>query len=156
VWIREHGDANKMSLVSTDEMTASGTRVHVVKCGACSKEIRVQELKTLLRHVDNATHVAALERGPETKISAWIREHGGANTMSLASNEISAGGKRVRLHVVKCGTCSKDIRVQYVSGLLRHVDCAAHVSALEPGLARHMAAPDVKTLRPAFRKRPRC
>jgi hypothetical protein len=145
-WIREHGDANTISLVSNDETTATRQRVHVVKCGACRMDIRAIQLNHLLNHVDSAAHVAALESGraPEYKVNAWIREHGEANTMSLVSNdEMSASGNRV--YAVKCGACSKEMRVRGATHLQCHVDSATHVAALHS-----------KTERLALRKRPRC
>jgi uncharacterized protein YecT (DUF1311 family) len=154
-WIREHGDANTMSLVSNDEMTASGKRVHIVKCGACRKEIRAVQLKPLLNHIDSATHVAALESGrePEHKVVAWIRDHGDANKMGF---EMVLNAKGKRTWNVDCGTCGKKLRVTDVGHLEKHVDCATHVSAFKCGRTRHMAALDSKTERLALRKRPRC
>jgi uncharacterized protein YecT (DUF1311 family) len=131
-----------MTVLST-EMTASGKRVLVVKCGACRTEVRASQLNALLNHVDSAAHVAALESGcgREHKVVAWIRDHGDANTMSLVSNdEISASGKCV--HVVKCGACRTEIRATELRlfPLLNHVDSAKHVAALAFGCAHKVEA----------------
>jgi hypothetical protein len=135
-WIREHGDANTMSLVSNDEVSAGGKPVHVVKCGACRTEIRVHNFKQLLDHVDASTHVAALASGraPEHPIDAWIREHGGSNSMTVISNnEVGSTGKPI--YTVSCRTCRTEIRATGVNHLLDHVDSAKHVAALESGRA---------------------
>jgi hypothetical protein len=39
-WIREHGPANQMTLVSNDEFNSSGRRVWVIPCGACDIRVR--------------------------------------------------------------------------------------------------------------------
>jgi DNA recombination-dependent growth factor C len=128
-WIRKHGGANMMTLVSNDEMTASGKRVHVVKCGACRTEIRAHQIKALLSHVNGATHVAALESGraPESKVDAWIREHGDANKMGF---EMVVNAKGARTWNVDCGTCGTKLRGIYgVGSLEAHVKSATHRSA---------------------------
>jgi macrodomain Ter protein organizer (MatP/YcbG family) len=132
-WIREHGDANKMAMLSNDDDASSGHRMYVVRCVPCNKNMRFREAEQLQRHVDSAAHVSALESGraPETKVDAWLREHGDANKMTMLSNDIASSGHRI--YVVKCGTCNKDLRVQSAKQLQCHVDCAAHVSALESG-----------------------
>jgi hypothetical protein len=61
-WIREHGDANKMTVVSNDETGSCGHRVWVISCAACDKSIRVTGVWALLRHTDAASHDAALSQ----------------------------------------------------------------------------------------------
>jgi hypothetical protein len=60
-WLREHGDANKMTALSNDDVTSNGDRMYVVKCRTCNKDMRVTGAKDLQRHVGTATHVSALE-----------------------------------------------------------------------------------------------
>jgi hypothetical protein len=144
-----------MSLVSNDETSANRKRVHIVKCGACRTEIRVNHLKQLLNHLGSAKHVAALESGhpPEHKVVTWIREHGDAN-MGV---EMVLNAKGARAWNVNCGTCGTKLRgVTGVGSLEKHLHCVTHVSALESGRTRHLVALDSKTERPALRKRPRC
>jgi predicted metal-binding protein len=134
-WLREHGDANKMTLLSSDERT-SGQRVYVVRCGTCSKDLRAMNVTALLNHIASPAHVSACESGraPETNIAAWIREHGDVHKMALLSiGEVAS--KRHRMHVVRCGTCQMELRVQDLSVLRKHIDSAAHVSAIQSGRA---------------------
>jgi hypothetical protein len=135
-WIREHGDANNMTLLPRDERNSGGNRVYVVRCGTCQMDIRVTTMTKLQIHVESAAHVSTLQTGraPETKVDAWIREHGDANNMTLLSrDERTSSGARV--HVVRCGTCSTDIRVTTMANLQIHLDSAAHVSKLQSGRA---------------------
>jgi rRNA maturation endonuclease Nob1 len=145
-WMREHGEANKMTLVSSDERTAGGGRVWVIRCDGCGREIRATGPKVLEAHAACATHAAALDpaHAPEPAVAKWIREHGEANQITVVSHEVRAHGKRV--WVIRCGACDKVLRVPDVHTLQRHV--ALHAAAPEGDDGR-------PTLRGAQRKRPR-
>jgi hypothetical protein len=128
-----------MTVLSCIEATSTRRRVYAVKCSVCSKDIFVQQVTQLQRHVDCATHVSALESGraPEHKVDAWIRDHGEASTMTLVSNEMLASDTRRarRVLVVKCDARRTEIRAPGLKPLLSHVGSATHVSPLEYGRA---------------------
>jgi hypothetical protein len=134
-WIREHGDTNKMTVVSNDEFNPGGQRVWVIRCGACDTVLRITGAGGLQKHAACAAHVAALDgEAPESKVTMWIREHGDANKMTVVSNdEINTGGGRVWL--IRCGACDTGIRVTAAGALQRHAACAPHVAALDSGRA---------------------
>jgi hypothetical protein len=103
-WLREHGPANRMTLVSNDEFNSAGRRVSVVRCGVCGTDINGTSATHFRKHADGATHAAALhpDTAAESKPAAWLREHGPANQMTLVSNdEFRASG--VRVWVLRCG-----------------------------------------------------
>jgi DNA recombination-dependent growth factor C len=136
-WIREHGDANKMTVVSNDEFNGSGGRVWAIRCSACGTTLRITGPKKLHRHAACAAHTVAVNtaRAPESKVATWIREHGDANTMTVVSNnEVNGGGGRV--WVMRCGACSTTLRVKSHNDLQKHAACAAHTAALNPARAR--------------------
>jgi rRNA maturation endonuclease Nob1 len=148
-WIREHGDANTMTVVSNDEINGNGARVWVMRCNACDTEVRTTSAGQLQLHVGGGRHVAALDpaRAPESKVAKWIREHGDANMMTLLpKDDVSARGSSQS--TVRCSACDKVIRVGFPSDLQKHVTSAAHAAAL----AREAGRPKC---RGAQRKRPR-
>jgi DNA recombination-dependent growth factor C len=135
-WIREHGDAHKMTVVSNDEVSCNGARVWTIRCAACDIVIRATRVNNLQRHVASAAHAGALDtaRAPESKVSAWMREHGDANKMTVVSNdEIDAHSHRV--WTVRCGACDTVLRVSTVFNLQTHDARAAHAGALDPAHA---------------------
>jgi hypothetical protein len=146
-WIREHGAANKMTLLPSAERrapsTSSGARVYVVKCGTCEMDMRVQSVINLRNHIDCAAHVSALQSGraPESNVDAWIRAHGAANKMTLQSIVQAVR----RIWVVQCGACNMVLRFESAHQLLLHAGCGRHIAALAS-----------KSEGPPLRKRLRC
>jgi hypothetical protein len=131
-WIRDHGDANKMSVVSNDETNHRGKRVGVIRCGACGTTLRVRGAACLQKHAVCAAHAAALEGGdaPESKLAIWVREHGEAQKVTMLSQgEPNARG--ARRWTIQCGACCKTICVDSLSQLQKHTTTAAHAAALE-------------------------
>jgi phage FluMu protein Com len=136
-WIREHGDANKMTVVSNDEITASKHRVWAIRCAACDKVLRAVSVDNLQTHASCFAHAGALDpaHAPESKVAAWIREHGDANKMTVVSNDEITAGKH-RVWTIRCAACDTVIRTAGVYNLQRHAACAAHAGALDPAPAR--------------------
>jgi hypothetical protein len=135
-WIREHGDANKMTLVSNDERSRGGIRVWVIRCDACGMTLRLRGPKDLQKHTDCAAHTAAVNtaRRPESKVVAWMREHGDANKMTVLSNDETSGcGDRV--WTIRCGACDATLRVSGARSLQHHAACASHTKAVASGEA---------------------
>jgi hypothetical protein len=133
-WIREHGGANQMTVVSSDEVSNNGRRVWVTRCDACATHIHAVAAQCLQHHANSARHAAALQPGtaPESGAAAWIREHGATNQMTFVSNdEVDTSGKRV--WVIHCTACGRDVRGSSVARFRKHADCAEHAAALEGG-----------------------
>jgi hypothetical protein len=134
-WIREHGNANNMTLLSSTEVPyRAALKVYTVTCGTCSMELRVTRVNNLQHHVDSAAHISALKsgRGRETKVIAWVREPGDTNTKTQLPNaEVTSNGTRV--YTVLCGICNTERRVMNVQHLEGHVGSAVHISALDGG-----------------------
>jgi hypothetical protein len=129
-WLREHGPANKMTLVSND---AGKWDIH---CDACGIDIRGTGAAQFQQHAERKGHAAALQSGcgSKLKLTAWLREHGPANQMTLLSSGFTSSGARVSL--VRCGACSKDIRIAGAAQFQQHTGTAKHAAALE-GCAAH-------------------
>jgi predicted small metal-binding protein len=134
-WIRAHGDANKMTVVSDDEVNSNRSRVWTIRCAACDTALRVTGAGDLQRHTNGAHHAAvASGHAPESKVAAWMREHGDAHKMTVVSNdEINAG--RHRVWTIRCAACDTVIRATRVPTLQTHAACAAHAGALDPAHA---------------------
>jgi hypothetical protein len=134
-WLREHGDATTMTVVSNDEINGRRRRVWVIRCGACDTVIRVTGAANLQKHATCAAHAAAVDpaHAPASVVATWLREHGEANTMTVVSNELNGGAKRV--WCIRCDACEKLVRFKRVRNLQSHANCAAHLAALESGNA---------------------
>jgi hypothetical protein len=130
-WMREHGDANRMTVVSNDETDGRGHRVWVIHCGACGTVLRARAGNQLQTHAASTAHAGAIDsaNAREPKVSTWMREHGDANQMTVVSND-EINGSRNRVWVISCAACDKSIRVTGVTALQRHADAAAHSAAL--------------------------
>jgi hypothetical protein len=130
-WLREHGPANQMTLISNDNVDARGKRLWVIHCGACGTELRGKGADNFQHHADSATHAAALQSGCAvvSKLAVWIRDHGPGNQMTLVSSEVDSSGRSKS--VVRCGACSTDLRGCSAADFQRHADSAAHAAALE-------------------------
>jgi hypothetical protein len=150
VWLREHGEANTMTLVSNDETNRHGQRIWVVRCGACDKSYRATAQSFLTQHAVTPVHAAALASGcgQEHPVPRWIRENGDHNMMAVTSNdELRNDGHRAWL--VRCGACKKDLRVEAKKRCVSHAASPRHLAALESHSA---PAPALDC---AQRKRPR-
>jgi hypothetical protein len=136
-WTREHGPANQMTLVSSDEVNSTGRRVLLLRCSACGTDIRGSCVTKFQQHANSAAHAAALHPGcrAESKPTAWLRDHGPLNQMTFVSNDnFRACGQRV--WVIHCGVCDADITGDSVRNFRKHANSAAHAAALHPGCGR--------------------
>jgi hypothetical protein len=136
-WIREHGDAHKMTVVSNDDVNNSGARVWAIRCDVCGTVIRTIGVCDLQKHAASAAHAGALDPAhvPVLKVAAWIREHGDAHKMTVvSSDEVYSSGARV--WTIRCAACDTVIRAIGVDHLQRHAASAAHAGAIDPAHAR--------------------
>jgi mRNA-degrading endonuclease toxin of MazEF toxin-antitoxin module len=135
-WIREHGDAHKMTILSNDEISVGGARVWKIRCSACDKEIRANGVRNLQKHAASPAHARALDpaHAPELKVVAWIREHGDAHKMTVVSNvDVNSSGARV--WIIRCAACDTALRATGAQTLQVHAASAAHVTAVASGRA---------------------
>jgi hypothetical protein len=55
-WIREHGGAHNMAVLSKNKLAARTTSVYTVQCGTCGVDLRVSSTHSLQGHVNFVAH----------------------------------------------------------------------------------------------------